>query len=197
MCKQDSNLPYDNIIAVTNRHLCQRPFLQQIERICQVHPKALVLREKDLTEGEYYELAKEVQSICRSYQVDCILHNFPETARKLQADKIHLPLWKLQECSSELLSAFSVIGASTHSLEEAQAARKAGATYLTAGHIYATDCKKGLAPRGLDFLREICTCIPLPVYGIGGIHLDSSQIQEVKQQGAAGVCIMSEIMYMK
>lgn len=194
MYKQDSSIPYGSIIAVTNRHLCRRSFLQQIERICQVHPRALILREKDLTEGEYYELAKKVQSICRSYQVDCILHNFPEAAIKLQADKIHLPLWKLQECSSELLSAFSVIGASTHSLEEAQKAWKAGATYLTAGHIYATDCKKGLAPRGLDFLKEICTSVPLPVYGIGGIHLDSSQIQEVIQQGAAGVCIMSGMM---
>lgn len=44
---------YKNIIAVTNRKLCERPFPEQVERICQMHPKALILREKDLSESAY------------------------------------------------------------------------------------------------------------------------------------------------
>ena len=43
---------FDRLIAVTNRHLCQRPFLEQLERVCRYHPKAVILREKDLTEDE-------------------------------------------------------------------------------------------------------------------------------------------------
>ena len=42
--------PYENVIAVTNRSLCQRPFAEQIERVCSLHPKAVILREKDLPE---------------------------------------------------------------------------------------------------------------------------------------------------
>ena len=41
----------ENVIAVSNRHLCKRPFLEQIKIVCEWHPKALILREKDLTEG--------------------------------------------------------------------------------------------------------------------------------------------------
>lgn len=41
---------FDRLIAVTNRHLCQRPFLEQLERVCRYQPKAVILREKDLTE---------------------------------------------------------------------------------------------------------------------------------------------------
>ena len=45
------------IIAVSNRKLCKRPFLEQIERVCKRHPEAVILREKDLTEEEYVTLA--------------------------------------------------------------------------------------------------------------------------------------------
>ena len=58
---------YKNVVAVTNRSLCERPFLEQIERVCACHPKALILREKDLPEEEYFLLAKEVLGICRQY----------------------------------------------------------------------------------------------------------------------------------
>jgi len=44
------NINFENIIAVTNRKLCKRPFLKQIEKVCQYYPKAIILREKDLME---------------------------------------------------------------------------------------------------------------------------------------------------
>ena len=48
---------YQNIIAVTNRHLCKRAFMEQMERVCRLQPKAVILREKDLSEEEYLKLA--------------------------------------------------------------------------------------------------------------------------------------------
>ena len=39
-------------------------------------------------------------------------------------------------------------------VEEAIEAQKLGATYISAGHIFATDCKKDLPPRGLEFLKN-------------------------------------------
>ena len=50
---------------------------------------------------------------------------------------------------------FEEIGVSCHSLEDALEAQQLGATYLTAGHIFETDCKKGLPGRGLDFLTSV------------------------------------------
>ena len=52
---------YRDLIAVTNRHLCSRPFTEQITRFCKLHPKALILREKDLPEEEYFSLARQVK----------------------------------------------------------------------------------------------------------------------------------------
>lgn len=184
---------YRNIIAVTNRKLCERPFLEQVERVCQIHPKALILREKDLSESAYEALAREVLQICSRYDTPCILHSFAEVARQLQHPYIHLPLFLLEKYRGKLRD-FQMVGSSIHSPEEALAAQKAGATYVTAGHIYVTDCKKGLPPRGLEFLKEVCTKVTIPVYAIGGIHAGTGQIQEVIDCGASGGCIMSEMM---
>ena len=80
------------------------------------------------------------------------------------------------------------------SVEEAVEAVSLGASYVTAGHIFATDCKKGLPPRGLSFLKEVCETVSIPVYAIGGITFDKTQWNALKEQGASGACIMSGMM---
>ena len=167
MIKSVNNQDF-KIIAVSNRKLCNRPFLEQIERVCKIHPEAVILREKDLTEEEYGTLAKEVMNICSRYQVSCILHNFWKTAIELGCTSVHLPLPILQKITD--------------------------ASYLTAGHIYATDCKRGLPPRGLGFLKEVCREVSIPVYGIGGIKFDEEQWNDMKKCGAVGGCVMSGMM---
>ena len=186
---------YEKVLAVTDRKLCTRPFPEQIHRVCGCRPKALVLREKDLTPQAYRELAEQVLEICGEYQVDCILHNFTGAARELGVKRIHLPLKKLLSLSAEEKAAFAGIGTSVHSPEQARQALEAGAAWLFAGHIYESQCKAGLPPRGLEFLREICRLAgTVPVYAIGGIRRSQAQIREIQSCGAAGACIMSEMM---
>ena len=193
MIKSVNNQDF-KIIAVSNRKLCNRPFLEQIERVCKIHPEAVILREKDLTEEEYRILAKEVMNICSRYQVSCILHNFWETAIELGSTSVHLPLQVLQKTTDEEKKKFTKIGISIHSVEEAKEAERLGASYLTAGHIYATDCKKGLLPRGREFLEEVCKEVNISVYGIGGIKFDEEQWNDMEKCGAVGGCIMSGMM---
>ena len=185
---------FDTVIAVTNRRLCDRPFTEQLERVCSHHPRALILREKDLSEHEYELLAGQVLEICRTHDVPCILHTYTEVARRLGCSRIHLPL-PLFRTEASSLGDFSLVGTSVHSVEDAIEAEKLGASYLTAGHIYVTDCKKGLPPRGTGFLREVCLQVSVPVYAIGGIHLDENQMKEIIDSGAAGGCIMSGMMW--
>ena len=95
---------------------------------------------------------------------------------------------------NDFLEHFDVRGTAVHSIEDVHRAEELKATYVTAGHIYETDCKKGLNPRGLDFLRNICSETSLPVYAIGGIKFDCRQIDEILDCGASGACIMSGFM---
>ena len=89
------------ILAISNRHLCNQPFEDQIKRVCEWHPDALILREKDLPEDEYKALAKNILDICKTYDVPCILHTYWKAALELGHDAIHLPLPLLRELSAE------------------------------------------------------------------------------------------------
>lgn len=181
-------------ICVTNRTLCRDDFLTRIDHIAKKGvADAILLREKDLTEREYLELAEKVLSICKSHNRRCILHTYYKAAKELGCKEIHLPLPLLQKMREEGEKEwFTTVGTSVHSLKQANLAMHLQADYMTAGHIFETDCKKGLPGRGLSFLSKVVCESEVPVYGIGGISEDNAG--QVMETGAAGVCIMSGFM---
>lgn len=180
------------IICVTNKSICDGDYLERILAVAKLHPHGIILREKELGESEYVKLAEKVMRICADNGVKCILHTYAEAAVRLGADAIHLPLDILRTVDGDILSKFKIIGVSCHSMEDAVEAERIGCSYITAGHIYATDCKKGIEPRGVGFLRGVCDSVNIPVFAIGGIERD--KFDELLKAGAAGACIMSGFM---
>lgn len=152
-------------------------------------PRAILLREKDLSEAEYAALARDVLEICQRHHVACILHNFSDMAADLGAEALQLPLPELRRMEEGKKARYRELGASCHSIADAVEAEGLGCTYIIAGHIFETDCKKGVPPRGLDFLSEVCRAVKIPVYAIGGIQKDN--IASVRAAGARGGCVMS------
>lgn len=177
---------------MTNRNLCDGDFLKQMKKIAGGKPDAVILREKDLSEEDYTKLAGKVMDICGEAHVKCILHSFASAAAKLRADSLHLPLPLLKDTESAVINRFDTIGASCHSVADVSLAESLGATYVTAGHIFETDCKKDIPPRGLGLLSDITEAANIPVYAIGGINEDN--IALTKDAGASGACIMSGLM---
>ena len=180
------------VIGITNRKLCEGDFLKQIEKIVKCAPDAMILREKDLTREAYKELAKDVMELCARYKVRCILHNFVDVAQDLKAEVLHVPMHVLREMTAEEKKRFSAIGASCHSVDEAKEAQMLGCSYIIAGHIFATDCKRGLLPRGTGYLEAVCKEVEIPVYAIGGICCENAAL--TKMAGAGGICVMSSLM---
>ena len=186
---------YEKMIAVTNRHLVLEndtdgAYLKQLTYVASLHPKAMVLREKDLTEEKYEELAKVVIKLCEKAETTLILHRFPEVVHHLGYDKLHLPLEMLKTIGRP--EGLTLLGTSIHSVEDAKEAGRLGADYVFAGNIYETECKAGLAGRGLSFLKEVCDNTCLPVYAIGGMTPD--RLPGVLEAGAKGACMMSGFM---
>jgi len=153
-----------NEIAVTNRRLCPGDFLAQVAKIAAREPWAILLREKDLDAAAYKALALRVKGLCGN--VPLIAHTYP-----VEGLPFHMPL------------------ASVHSIEEARRAEAAGARFVIAGHIFATQSKPGLPPRGLDFLRGVCESVGIPVFAIGGIT--ERNAAACIAAGAFGICRMS------
>lgn len=185
----------ENIITITNRHIAESyregSFLSRIEELCQTDTKAIVLREKDMNENDYLALATTVNDICLLYNKKLIIHSYPSVAHKLNIDTIHMPI-NLLKNNPDIVSAFKYVGTSVHSLDDIAYANSINLSYVIAGHIYKTDCKKGLEPRGLDFLKAIVDSANMPVYAIGGITMD--KLPDILSTGAAGGCMMSSLM---
>lgn len=180
-------------LCITNRKLCQGDFYEKIRRIAsEGRADAILLREKDLPEEEYFKIADKVMAICREFQMECILHTYYQVAKELGCLGIHLPLPVFESVDREQLACFEKTGTSVHSVEQAQQAVKLGADYVTAGHVFDTECKKGIPCRGTGFIRSVSEAVRIPVYGIGGI--DENNAGSVIRAGAQGVCLMSRFM---
>ena len=217
-----SAMPKDfQLLAVTDAASCPRSLAEQVERIavCPYKPHKLLLRAKDLDTEAYAHLAKNVQTICQKHDIELIIHTHWQLTLELGISRVHLPLPLLAQTPLEARQRL-YLSSSVHSVEEAQKALAEGAQALIAGHIYPTDCKAGVPPRGLEFLQQIYNVAvkhttptlskadeeasahnsilcqnPFPVYAIGGIRFDPSQWQELAQHGATGACIMSAYMH--
>lgn len=178
------------LISITSSVLCGDDFLKRIELIASSGADRIILREKQLDEKSYTALAEKCLDICKKYGTAFSVNSFVDAARKLDAD-LHVPLFMLENEPS-LAKEFSVVGVSVHSPDEAKRACGLGASYLVAGHIFATDCKKGLPPRGTGYLSDVVSSADIPVFAIGGINVRNCQ--EVFSAGAGGICVMSELM---
>lgn len=189
---------FKDTIAITNRKLVTGDFLEQIRKVVSHHPYALILREKDLADEAYEELAGEVLKICETEGVPCFLHSKYRIAKKLGCRNIHLSLAGLRETEG-VLQDFERISVSCHSPEDVVYATEHGATQIILGTIFETECKKGLKGRGLSFVREIGSYCKshgeIPVFAIGGITPDN--LESVKEAGARGGCMMSYLMRMR
>lgn len=179
------------VIFVTRRQSCGEDFLARIARLAAARPEAILLREKDLGPEDYENLAQSCRGVCAAHGVELILHTHAEVARRLGADALHLPMTALPP-RRDSLPGIARIGCSVHSRDEAVQAEGWGADYLIAGHIFATDSKAGLPPRGVDFLADVCRSVSIPVFAIGG--LTPERMPAILDAGAVGACVMSQAM---
>lgn len=198
MCRQKTEKAgdYHDYVVITNRKLCSIPLTDQLRRVLPLHPEAVILREKDLTDMEYRELAAKVQSICKEEGVILFLHSRDQIARELGIRCLHLSISELRRllANAQTLDGFDEISVSCHSVEDMQEAVTGGATRIILGTIFETDCKPGLIGRGLAFVEEVCRQCPIPVYAIGGVKEERMPL--LREAGAAGGCMMSGFMRM-
>ena len=195
--------------TITNRKLCENENLEkQIEKIFSAYQRkiilenfeivALTLREKDLYKNEYLKLVEKIYPICQKYRIDLILHqNYDlNLDEKYNIGGIHLSYDSFKSLNKNiregLIKKYKKIGVSIHSIDEAKEVEMLGATYIVAGHIFETDCKKDLEPRGLKFIQELSSTLTVPIFVIGGINQENSNL--VINSGAFGVCMMSSLM---
>ena len=142
--------------------------------------------------------AKGAQSAERARRPPAIfVHNFADFALRAGERNLWLPLGVLRSFSAargaEFLRAnFKKLVASCHSEAEAREALGLGASAICLSHIFATDCKAGLAPRGLNLIRAVREFFAGEIYALGGIT--PRNFASVLRAGADRIAVMSSAM---
>jgi thiamine-phosphate pyrophosphorylase len=177
------------IIGVTNRKLCD-DFYEKVAEISKMDLEYLILREKDLSYEELKIMAEKIKYILRDSSIKLIINGNVNVAKELDAVGVQLSFTDFSDGVAKDYN--RIVGVSIHSLSEAIDAENLGASYLLYGHVFETDCKKGVHPRGINELKEICGRVKIPVYAIGGIN--ENNYKDVLDSGAYGVAVMSSLM---
>jgi thiamine-phosphate pyrophosphorylase len=185
---------FDFYLVTDRSQTLGRDMLWVLEQALDGGVKAIQLREKDLDGKQLFLLAEKVRALCARYQAALFVNDRIDVARAVGADGVQLGTMSLPiETARELLGADRMIGASTHSVEEAREAERRGADFVLFGPVYFTPTKAAYgAPQGLAALKNIVENVALPVYAIGGIKPDN--VGAVVVAGVRGVALISAVM---
>ncbi len=145
------------------------------------------LREKNLSARQLYGLATRAASLVRGTRTRLLVNDRADVARAAGCDGVHLTSVSLE--AGIVRRAFGedfIVGVSTHSLEEARAARDGGADFATFGPVFDTPSKLPYGPPvGPEALREAARALAgFPLVALGGVSEEN--VAAVLGAGAAG-----------
>jgi thiamine-phosphate pyrophosphorylase len=151
-------------------------------------------RNKTSSSRELLEASQSVWFAVRQYGGRFIVNDRADIARLAGASGVHLGQDDLEVSGARMIvGPESIIGSSTHNVEQVQAATESDADYLAVGPIFATDSKANPDPVvGVDFIRRVRKLTSKPIVAIGGITLEHAR--QVIDAGADSVAVISDIL---
>ena len=163
------------------------------------------IREKDLSTRELFGLVREAVVLAyarpdstHSHSIKVIVNDRLDVALAAGAAGVHLghasaPAREVVRwCRAGNAPADFLVGVSCHSLEGAQEAENAGASYTYFGPIYETPSKIPFGkPHGVEELAQVAKAVRIPVIAIGGIN--ESNAADCIRAGAAGIAAIRMI----
>ena len=166
----------------------------QADAACAGGAAVVQLRAKRATDREALAWARAIRVRTRAAGVLFIVNDRFDLALLAEADGVHLgqgdlPPGRLPDAARARL----LVGRSTHTLEQARAARDERVDYAAFGPVFGTGSKASEhSPRGLAALADVARLLaPLPLVAIGGI--DAARAAACREAGAAGVAVISAV----
>ncbi len=151
------------------------------------------LRAKEASVSEVEKMAREIVEETRAAGIPFIVNDRPEVAASVWSDGLHvgqddIPLAEAREIVGEDM----IVGKSTHSLAQAQAAVEEGADYIGFGPMFATPTKPDYQPIGYADVLEVHRRVDLPVFCIGGLKIE--HLPQLLEAGGRRAVIVSGIL---
>lgn len=183
------------VYALTDLQLSGVSHAEQVRLLSLGGATLVQLREKQMSPKEFYEQAKAAVTVAGQCGVQLIINDRVDVALGVGASGVHLGQDDMPpEAARKLLGPESIIGYSTHNVEQAIEASKLPIDYLAIGPIFATTTKSDTAPvLGIDGLRAVRQAIgDFPLVAIGGIT--STNAGDVIEAGADSVALLSALL---
>jgi thiamine-phosphate pyrophosphorylase len=169
-----------------------RNILLQVSSAADAGIDLIQLREKKLTAQVLFELTERSAEITRRTSTRLLVNDRADIAAGAGAAGVHLTTRSLDAATiRKTFGPEFLIGASTHSLAEASAARESSADFIVFGPIYQTRSKQQYgSPVGVQKLSEVTRILgDYPVLALGGVS--ASNAKECSAAGASGVAGIS------
>jgi thiamine-phosphate pyrophosphorylase len=150
------------------------------------------LREKQLDRRAIERAGATFRRLCDTYSAPFIVNDDPDLARELNADGVHVGQDDMPPTEArERLGPDHIVGLSTHSREQIEAAHSEPVDYISVGPVWETPTKEGRPATGLELIEAAAEIATLPWFAIGGI--DPGNVAEVRAAGARRVCVVRAI----
>ena len=157
--------------------------------------RCLQIRAKELPSGAFLDLCDTITATAAPYDAAVIVNDRPDLAVMSRAAGVHVGQDDLPPSRARgLLGEDAIIGVSTHTPAQVEAALREPITYLAVGPVFGTRTKDtGYQAVGLEFVSAVVRMAgSVPVVAIGGITLENAS--SVIAAGVAAVAVIGDLV---
>ncbi|MGZ5437433.1 MAG: thiamine phosphate synthase [Pyrinomonadaceae bacterium] len=173
-----------------------RHILAQVSAAVAGGLELIQLREKRLTARVLFELSEQSAALTRGSATRLLVNDRADVAAAAGADGVHLTTQSIDAATiRRTFGKDFLIGVSTHSLVEAEVAKKVGADFVVFGPVFATPSKENYGPpTGLRKLEGVANELaPFPVLALGGVDVTNARAcLRARASGIAGISLFEE-----
>jgi thiamine-phosphate pyrophosphorylase len=182
----------DLYVVITECFCAGRTALAILDEVLAAGVGVVQLREKDLDDRELLDRALAFRKRTRHAGALLIIDDRLDVALAAEADGVHLGQRDLSVLAARRVAPDLLIGASSHTPEQAWAAEFAGASYVNIGPIYPTGTKAtGIAPLGPEAISRAAPRLTIPFTVMGGIK--AHNVGAVLERGARHVAVVTAV----
>jgi thiamine-phosphate pyrophosphorylase len=194
------NLVFPPLYAIIDAALLKTSELSFVEMMAESGVELLQYRNKRASSRELFEASRSISATLSrlakqgSYKPRFIVNDRPDIAVLANAQGVHVGQQDLNVGEARaVVGPDKLVGVSTHSLEQLDAADKTSADYIAFGPIFPTSSKENPDPVvGLHLLREARQHTQKPIVAIGGITLERAA--EVFRAGADSLAVARDLI---
>jgi thiamine-phosphate pyrophosphorylase len=147
------------------------------------------LRCKDAGDDLLLAAARRFRAACARHRALFVVNDRPDLAVAANADGVHVGQDDMAVAAArEIVGPDRLVGLSTHSPEQVDAAAREPIDYIGVGPVFETPTKPGCPAVGVELVRYAAAHAARPFFAIGGISAEN--VDGVREAGAARVAVV-------